>query len=870
MPGPELPNDVDFEVRSSRKTMVLFVLAVVIGAVVAAAQIGKLRRRLDEQERRLGAMSDWLKNLQDKVASGPPASAATPQVALPIRPPPPRATPPRPVPPPLAPPPAAPGVQPPHPMRPEPPVPVQPAVSKPGLDWESLISVRGFAWLGGVALFLGAALFLHYAIQHGWITPAMRVAIGGTVGIAALIGGDRLRAKGEWAGQATSGAGVAILYASFYAAAMLYHLVPTFVAFAAMILVTIVAGVVAVTRKTFLLALLGLTGGFLTPPLLSSGEDHPIVLFAYVLLLDLGVVAVVRRRGWREIQLLALLGTCALYAAWAIRFLTPERVIPALLAAAVLAALFVFLRTAEGVRDSEFGLEQAIPALALASSFFLSLAVSARHGFSVPTGFLVPYLLLLSAGVVIVSRATGQPVLIPLAAALSMLTLCLRVGRDLFPAQRVPTLVLDALVPLAFFLLWRGRRSSPEEKTIRVAVAVALLGALLVAMAVDATEQLPAPIAPLALFAAFHAGLFVAIGGTLGSGQWILAASGYWFVCSAMLQRRFQDARFGEFLPWLVAPIVVFGAVPFLSERFRRDRAAWLTGVIAPAVFFGLLYVRAENRWGREWLGVITVFLAAVAWVCQRRAKSLARDPDELRFLSLLYGSLAVGLVTVAVPMLLEKEWITLAWAAESAALAWLCRRTSEPGVIVGCWLLAGGALVRLVANGEIWTYHDRTGIPFFNWYMYAFGATAALFLISARWVSTNETARSIRFPETLTAAAGALIFMLINIEIADFYSIEDRLVFRVTGGNLAQDMTYSLAWGIYALVLLVLGIRKHSKMTRAAALVVLVLTIAKVFLHDLWDLGALYRVGSIVGLAIALLAVSYLTQRFVLGREKA
>jgi uncharacterized membrane protein len=846
--------------------MSLFVLAVVIGAVVAAAQIGKLRTRLDEQERRLLALSDWLKTLQGRIASGQPAAPATPQVALPIRPPPP-ATPPRPVPPTLAPPPAAPGVEPPRPIIPEPPVTVSPAVSKPGLDWESLISVRGFAWLGGVALFLGAALFLHYAIQHGWVTPAMRVAIGLAVGIVALIGGDQLRAKGEWAGQATSGAGVAILYASFYAAAMLYHLVPTFVAFAGMILVTIVAGVVAVTRKTFLLALLGLTGGFLTPPLLSSGEDHPIVLFAYVLLLDLGVVAVVRRRAWREIQLLALLGTCVLYAAWAMKFLTPERVVPALLVAAVLAALFIFLRTAEGAGDSALG--QAIPALAMASPLLLSLAVSARHSFLVPPAFLVPYLLLLSAGAVFVSRDIGQPVLVPLAAALSMLTLCLRVGRDLFPVQRVATLVLAALVPLAYFLLWRGRRSSPDERWNRVAAAITLVGSLLLAMAVEATE-LASPIAPLLFFAAFHVALFLAIGGTLGSGQWILAASGYWFICSAMLQRRFHDARFGEFLPWLVAPIAVFGALPFLSDRFRRDRAAWLTAAIAPAVFFALLYWRAEDRWGREWLGVVTVVLAAIAWVSQRRAKSLARDPDELRFLSLLYGSLAMGLVTAAVPMLLEKEWITLAWAAESAALAWLCRRTSEPGVIVGCWLLAGGALVRLVANGEIWTYHDRTGIPFFNWYVYAFGATAALFLISARWVSTNETARAVRFSETLTAAAGALIFMLINIEIADFYSSEDRLVFRVTGGNLAQDMTYSLAWGIYAIVLLVLGIRRHSKATRAAALVVLVLTIAKVFLHDLWDLGALYRVGSIVGLAIALLAVSYLTQRFVLGRERA
>lgn len=852
----------------------LLVIVLVIGVVVAV-QLEKLRTQLREHESRLRAMSNWLTALQQKVASGAPPDPATPEartrVADPVRPPvaaPPSARPPFAL---TAPPTAGP-VEPPRTiLSAPPPAAVPPALPKPRLDWENLISVRGFAWLGGVALFLGAALFLHYAIQHGWITPAMRVAIGLAAGTAALIGGERLRAKGEWAGQATSGAGVAILYASLYAAAMLYHLVPTVVAFGGMILVTVVAGALAVARKTFLLALLGITGGFLTPPLLSSGEDHPIVLFAYVVLLNLGVVAVVRRRGWREIQLLALAGTCALYVGWADKFLTPGRVVPALLAAAVLAALFVFLRTVERPASGGFGLAEAIPALALVAPLLLTLAVAARHTFAVSTVFLVPYLLLLTAGAVFVSRRTGQPVLVPLAAALSMVTLCLRVGRDLFPEHRVQTLALDALVPLAFFLLWRSRRSSPDEREHRTAVAVALFGALLLAIAVEGTEQSTEPIAALALFCGFHAALFLVMGGALGSGQWTLGASAYWLVSLAGLQRRFDPSRLDEFLPWLVVPIVVFGALPFLSERFRGDRQAWIASVAAAPVYYGFLYLRAAPVWGKEWLGGIALLLAAMAWVGQRRAKSLARDQEERRFVAVLYGCATVALVTVAVPMLLEKEWITLAWAGEAAALAWLSRWTPEPGVIVGSWALAGGVMLRLVANtAEIWRYHEWTGIPLFNWYLYAFGVTAALFLVAARWVSTNETARSIYFSQSLTIAAGGLIFMLINIEIADSYSSGDRLVFHVTGEDLAQDMTYSLAWGIYALVLLVRGIRKRSKATRAAALVVLVLTIAKVFLHDLWDLGALYRVGSIVGLAIALLAVSYLTQRFVFAREKA
>ena len=140
---------------------------------------------------------------------------------------------------------------------------------------------------------------------------------------------------------------------------------------------------------------------------------------------------------------------------------------------------------------------------------------------------------------------------------------------------------------------------------------------------------------------------------------------------------------------------------------------------------------------------------------------------------------------------------------------------------------------------------------------------------MAAHWLRNDAAAKALRAPDLLRVFAGILVFVLLNVEIADFYSTGERLRFRPAGGGLAQDMTYSLAWGIFALGLLALGISRKSKPTRAAALVVLMLTVGKVFLHDLWDLGALYRVGSIVGLAVALLAVSFLTQRYVFSRAE-
>ncbi len=191
-------------------------------------------------------------------------------------------------------------------------------------------------------------------------------------------------------------------------------------------------------------------------------------------------------------------------------------------------------------------------------------------------------------------------------------------------------------------------------------------------------------------------------------------------------------------------------------------------------------------------------------------------------------------------------------------------------GLVKAAGALAAAAFVRLVANPALWSYQPRSETPIFNWYLYTFGIPAVAFLAAAHWLRDDPAANRVRLPGVLRTFAGIVLFVLLNVEIADFYSTGPTLSFRLSGGGLAQDMTYSLAWGIFALVLLFIGIARLSKPVRAAALAVLLLTIAKVFLHDLWNLGALYRVGSIVGLAVALLAVSFLTQRYVFAREKS
>jgi uncharacterized membrane protein len=87
--------------------------------------------------------------------------------------------------------------------------------------------------------------------------------------------------------------------------------------------------------------------------------------------------------------------------------------------------------------------------------------------------------------------------------------------------------------------------------------------------------------------------------------------------------------------------------------------------------------------------------------------------------------------------------------------------------------------------------------------------------------------------------------------------------------GNFARDMTYSIAWALYALTLLVVGIWKKIPALRYAALGLLSLTLLKLFFHDLARLDQLYRIGAVVTVAVILFLASFAYQRFFAAGEK-
>jgi uncharacterized membrane protein len=123
--------------------------------------------------------------------------------------------------------------------------------------------------------------------------------------------------------------------------------------------------------------------------------------------------------------------------------------------------------------------------------------------------------------------------------------------------------------------------------------------------------------------------------------------------------------------------------------------------------------------------------------------------------------------------------------------------------------------------------------------------------------------------PPLLNTLGIILAFLLLNIEIADYFTApgSGALAFRFSG-NFARDMSYTIGWALFALGLLGGGIWRQQRAARYAALALLGVALFKLFFHDLARLEALYRIGALFAVAAIAILASFAYHRFLPGHE--
>jgi len=785
------------------------------------------------------------------------------------------------------------------------------------VDWESFVGVKLFSWVAGIFLTIGAILFLRYSIDRGWLTEPVQMAIGLGVGSCLLVLCELRAARGyPVTANALDAAGLAILFATLFAAHARWEILGPVSAFLALAAVAGLAVTLAVRHESAFIAVLGLLGGFATPALLGAPERRPFVLLSYLLLLNAGLAWAAARRSWTllpaaslaltalyglslattpddgrlwpvlfpflgllavglfvfaalrrapTLHALAGLATLAVFGAWFVRSLTPDLLGSALTAAAGL-SLFYFFAPALGARLAP---PDPLPAGAagfgLLGHVLLVYVAAARSLSSPPDVTAGLALLAVTAAAALAGRRPGAAWVHAASLALALLA----VGVFTFTTPRAPwplaALACAGLLALGGIAAWVFDGTLAYGR----AAAVGLVGAQAVAIAVSAAPGSPPFRAVVAAQALFLVALFAVAAGTPEPRLTVLAAGPAILAAYAWGARRAssgwsEDALFSGVL-WalfVLHPLV-------LGRRAGRSRAPYLAAVVASAGFFPLLRGALEDGGYRDVIGLLPLAMAVGMAALLARLLTLGIPPEEDRSRLALVGGAALAFVTVAIPLQFEREWLTLGWALLGAGLAWLYGRIPHRGLVVWSLALFAAALARLALNPAVLTYHARTATPVFNWYLWVYAVAAAAFFAGA---ALFRRAERVPWPEgvrLLPAGGTLLLFVLLNLEIADTFAVGRRLVVNPFSSSLAEGLAYTLGWALFAIVLLVAGIARRSRATRVAALALLVVTVLKCFLFDLAQLGGLYRVGSFVGLAVCLALVALLLQRFVLRREE-
>ncbi len=1003
---------------------IVLLLLLILGAPLALAgwlvmrAIGA-KNKIEELSRRLQALESELSRLKWEHADTKPDTAQTgatkPEVSPVTAPAPPKpAAAPEPIfPQPFVPqpvtaqtastPPAAPAIPPPVPAFASPP-PVS-AKPEPAINWEQFMGVKGFAWVGGLALFLGVAFFVKYSFDNNLVSPELRVAIGFLAGLGLLVGGLVLSRKNFPAlSQTLCATGVVILYAVTFACRSVYHFaffgpLPTFLL---MVLITTTAFFLAIRLNALVVAILGMLGGFLTPLLLSTGEDNPLGLFGYIAILDAGLMVVALNRRWYFLTALAAAGTALMQIGWTNKFFISEHYLEGnkiFITLAVLLGFNVLYLAANGwakrrnqINPWFSGSALGLAAVALMfTAWFLSFAPLAQRPW-----LIFGFVFLIDLGAIAVTwidrtlvacqsvsglvvfgllafwtqgtlsnellpsaltfyfvfavlhaalpvlmqkqRVTGNQtwaghlfpifslalVLVPifklaevsfivwpfillvdlLAIAVAVLT------ATLLPVLAVLVLTLGATaalifkipsdltgLPVPFYLLgafviffvaasiWLVKKFKPgalkngldfgNNLVAPGDLAAILPGCSIILpflLLIMATLRLPL-INPTPVFGLGLLLVVLLLGVTkLFSLEWLpaIGLTGVTALECAWHFNHFDAANINQplnlVLAWYLIYFAVFAVFPFLFLRQFSTRAVpWATAAMAGVPQFFLIHRFVSAVYPNHLMGLLPAAFAVPGLLSLTVVLKKIPAETKSRLTQLAwFGGVALFFITLVFPIQFDREWITIGWALEGVALFWLFHRVPHPGLRLAGIALLATAFARLAVNPAVLDYHPRSTTPIFNWYLYAYGiVTASLFAGTKLLAPPRNLVFQWNIPPALSGLGTTLAFLLLNIEIADYFSEPGQTLTFQFSGNFARDMTYSIAWALFALGLLVYGIVKKTPAARYTATGLLCVTLLKLFFHDLAQLSQLYRIGAFISVAIIAMLASFAYQKF-------
>lgn len=778
----------------------------------------------------------------------------------------------------------------PPPRQPEPPRPPKP---REPVDWEKTLGVRLPVWGGAIMLVIAGFFLINWAIESGayLFTPEVRVGLCALAAAGLLAAAYVVKARGiangERIASALAAAAIAVGYGTMYLATAVFHLVPDVVALAGAAVLAIVAVGIA-SQFGQRVMLVGLLGGYVAPLFALSPATTSTVLNIYVMVLLAVSVFAIRLNGWwgQTIPAIAAPTLWALVLAFGSDTLMLA-LLYLLLAALPAAAALLPLRgdgeaLAQRLRLVTAGFVAAALCLAVggylkdyapAMLVVLALvgaggaALLVRHREPLRLGWIATLVAGLFALVSWEGADQGTLLLFALVLAvvhLGALALQFRAGAE--RARRA--FEIAALSVLLFVILlvkldgWIGAHDVPYTWAALALAVAAAFGVL--ALRYRGQGEGNGPSAGFA--AGTSAFLSLSLGLVLDPGLYALTAALQAFGL-ALLYLRYRAPVLKQMH---IGYVVLYAVLVLIGQVQSIDRllgsAARLSGWedFIPAIGMneapltlllvpGLLLVGASTALAR---------VAYSAW------------PRLLDVVSVLLVALAVHFLVLGDrPRLLLDHPLTLgSWWFNGVALvalaatfaAWKTGRTELLRAGVGVGVITGFvmALAIMLPVFRFWPRMDVPGAPVLNVALTGIGLPS-IQLLAIAWLARRQGWLQFARGFAAFGGLGGLVTILVVIRQAIHGP-------TLQGPGLVSGQvelySYSLGMLAYGFALLWAGAAFSSLALRVGSLVVVLATVGKVFFYDVGGLEGLWRVGSFLGLGLALLVVSWFYGRFVFG----
>jgi uncharacterized membrane protein len=336
--------------------------------------------------------------------------------------------------------------------------------------------------------------------------------------------------------------------------------------------------------------------------------------------------------------------------------------------------------------------------------------------------------------------------------------------------------------------------------------------------------------------------------------SWTLTC--YWggyFIWANMLERTgvspelhfaYITGAFALFFFWIIWWSVI-------QKRLLRNTDLLVMAVNA-AAYFGASY-HLLNPGYHAYMGLFAAALGALNLLLAKLVWNPQATKERDTWPALLAVAVTLTFLTLAVPIQFAGFRITIAWALEGAALAWISSRFKSTRMSIGASLVLTLAFVRLFTVDAVFYASQKDFLVFANQRFLTFAVTALGLFIAAKFFSDRTQA-------LISYVVGHFVTLVaLGLELVSWVqrSVAPADQFQT------DTVSISILMALYGLFLITLGVLQRRSINRVLGLILMALVVIKLYLSDVWELGFLFRIVAFIGLGVLLLTVSYLYSKF-------